>query len=173
MSVVLGVQLVLTAGFEMVTVIVVLVEQVPLTPADGLTSPTCPAGFSVGTTAAGADLAEEATGVAAEEAVGLTSTAEVGAATLVETAVLLTGIGAYALETAGTALLDKGIWVASTALLVSAGLLLRAVVGLATGVELGFGVAVVVGFSEAPFLTGTMFCFNDSRACVTSKAASC
>ena len=52
-------------------------------------------------------------------------------------------------------------------------MLLEAVVGLAAGVELGFSVAVVVGFSAAPFLTGTRFCFSDRRAWVTSKAASC
>lgn len=102
MSVVLGVQLVLVVGFETVTVMVVLVEQVPLTPADGLTL--------VGLATAGADSTEETTGAATEETEGLASTTEVEAATLVEPAALLTGADAYALDTdtAGAALLEEG-----------------------------------------------------------------
>lgn len=155
MSVVLGVQVVLTpaVGFEMVTVTVVLDEQDEATPADE------PAGFRVEATAAGVDWIEDTT-----------ATAEVGTAFLVEGAALLTGAasedlgaaGAYALETTGAASLDEGT---SIALLDSAGLLAAAEVGLEAGVELGLGVAVVVGFgSEAPCLTGTMFCFSDRRA---------
>lgn len=161
MSVVLGVQVVLTpaVGFEMVTVSVVLDTQLVL-------------GFSIGAT-------EEPTGGAADEADGLTAAAEVGVATLVDGAALLTGAtpvdaGAYALDAAGVPSLDEGTWLGSTALLVSAGLLAGTVVGLATGVELGLGVAVVVGLgSAAPFFTGTMFCFSDKSAWVTSNAASC
>ena len=164
--------------------VVVGTQLVLLTPTDGLISPTCPADVSVGATAAGADLIEETAGAATEEADGSTAAAEVGAAFSVEGAALLTGAasvdfgGAYALsaaeETAGAALLDEPAWLDSTALLDSAGLLYRIVVDLAADVELGFGVAVVVGFgSEAPFLTGTIFCFSERRAWVTSKAASC
>lgn len=158
--------------------------QLVTTPAEGLIVPTCLVGFSTGTATVGAGLIEEMTGAAAEDAGGLIAAAEVGIAILFERTALLTGAtsvnlggaGAYTLsgaeDTTGAALVDEGAVVGRTVLLVSVGLVLGAVVGLAAGVELGLGATVVVGF-EALFLTGTMFFFNDRRAWVTSKAASC
>ena len=167
MSVVLGVQLVAVST-------------------EGWIAPICLVGFSFGIAAVGAGLAEETIGAAAECAGGLIAAAEVGTASLVEGTALLTGAtsvdlggaGAYTLsgadDTVGPVLLDERVVVGKTALLVSAGLLLGTVVGLAAGVELGFSVAVLVGAgSEASFLTGIMFRFNDRSAWVTSKAASC
>lgn len=146
----LGVQVVLTpaVGFEMVTVMVVLEEQLAAIPPDDL------AGCDVGATTAGVDLP---------------SATELGTASLVEGATLSRGAApvdlAGALEMVGAALLDGGAWLGSTALLDSTGFETIAVVGLLAGVELDFGAAVVVGFgSAAPILTGTMFCFNDNSA---------
>ena len=167
MVVVVGVQLEVAAGLEMVTRMVVFFVQLAAAPTEVLLSPTWPAGLLVGTVATGLDLS---------------ATTEVGTASLVETATLLTGAasvafegaGAFALDTAGAGLLDGDAGLDSTALLDSAGWVAGVVVGLLAGVELGAGAAVVEGLgSTAPCLAGTMFLFRDKRAWVTSRAESC
>lgn len=99
--VVLGVQVVLTpaAGLEMVTVTVVLEEQLAATPADGVIWSIWLTDFSVGTAAAAEDCP---------------ATAEVGTAFLVEGVALSTGAasvdraGTDTLDTTGTVSLDRG-----------------------------------------------------------------
>ena len=156
--------MVLTAavGFQTVTVMVVLDKQ------DEEVTTAEVTGFCVETTTAGVDLVKHVV----SRGVGTW-------ASLVEGAALTTGAasedwagaGVYALEATGAASLDEGT---STTLLDSAGLLIGAEVGVAAGVELGLGVTVEVGSgSEAPCLTGTMFCIKDKSDLVTSKAESC
>jgi hypothetical protein len=84
----------------------VLGVQVVLTPADGLVSPTCPSGVSVGTTATGIELVDEVIAAGTDDAEGLTATAdEVGVFLVVGAALLTTAAsvdfdGMYALSTA-------------------------------------------------------------------------